>query len=136
MLTLFGIAADEARKSLCIKTLYSYINKDYIPGITQLDLPEREKQRKRVYNRVKIALNNTKGRSIEERPPEIAARTTFGHWEMYCIESGKRGSKAALLVLSERLTRYELIFKIKKGNSRRGEESDGCIGEKNGVKTV
>jgi IS30 family transposase len=96
---------------ICAKTLYNYIRKDYIPGLTQADLPESGKPRKRGYNRVRLAENNKKGRSIEERPKEVDERETFGHWEMDCVE-GKAGTKSALLVLSERLTRHELIFKL------------------------
>jgi len=96
---------------ICFKTLYNYIDKDYIPGITNADLPEKGQGRKRGYRQVKLALNNLKGRSIEERPPEIGQRTTFGHWEIDSVE-GKAGTKEALLVLSERMTRQELIFKM------------------------
>jgi len=97
--------------SICVKTLYNYIHSDFIPGLTICDLPEQGKERKRDYNRVRLALNNLKGRSIEERSPEIAQRKTFGHWEIDCIE-GKAGTKNVLLVMSERLTRQELIFKM------------------------
>ena len=52
-----------------------------------------------------------KGESIENRPQEINDRETFGHWEMDCVE-GKKKTKEALLVLSERLTRQEIIIKM------------------------
>jgi IS30 family transposase len=98
---------------ICTKTLYNYIHSGYIPGLTALDLPDRGKRRKRAYRRVRLAQNNQSGRSIEERPAEIALRTTFGHWEIDCVE-GKSGTREALLVLSERMTRHELIFKLKR----------------------
>lgn len=47
----------------------------------------------------------------ENRDPEIAERTTFGHWEGDCV-CGKKKTKEALFVLSERLTRQEIIMKI------------------------
>lgn len=50
-------------------------------------------------------------RSIEERPPAIAERQTFGHWEMDCVLSCRSG-KGGLLVLVERKTRYCLIRRL------------------------
>ena len=50
----------------------------------------------------------SKGDIIEKRPAEIAERTTFGHWEMDCVE-GKKGTKKTMLVLTKRYTRYEII---------------------------
>ena len=52
-----------------------------------------------------------KGDTIEERPQEVADRETFGNWEMDSI-IGCKGSKAALVVLTERLTRYPVIFRV------------------------
>lgn len=51
------------------------------------------------------------GDTIEDRPPEVRARNTFGHWEMDSI-MGPVGSKAALLVLTERLTRWGLVIRV------------------------
>lgn len=48
-----------------------------------------------------------KGTSIEKRPNEIKERKTFGHWEMDCVCGS---TKATLLVLTERLTRKEIIM--------------------------
>ena len=49
--------------------------------------------------------------SIDSRPQQISDRSSFGHWEMDCVCSCK-GKLSALLVLTERKSRYELIFKI------------------------
>ena len=57
----------------------------------------------------KVALNNRLGRSIEDRPENIEGRTEIGHWEMDCVV-GK--GNACLLVLTERVSRKELIFKL------------------------
>jgi len=98
--------------NICERTLYNYIEKGYIPGITQKNLPEGDKERKREYNRVRTALNNTKGRSISERAESVGRREEFGHWEFDTV-SGKQGTKTALLVLSERKTRQERIRLLK-----------------------
>lgn len=50
--------------------------------------------------------------SISERPKEILARKDFGHWEMDTVYSGKGCSAACLLVLTERKTLHELIYKM------------------------
>lgn len=99
---------------ICTKTLYSYIDKGIFMYLTNKHLWVKRKGYKRKYKRVsKIALNNTKSRSIEERPEEVNNRETKGHWEMDCVVSG-RGSKAVLLVLTERLARTTKIFKMKR----------------------
>lgn len=52
------------------------------------------------------------GESIDKRPKEIDTREEFGNWEMDSV-LGKRGkSKNTLLVLTERKTRNEIIFKL------------------------
>ncbi len=68
---------------------------------------ERHKPKKDDNNRARLP----KGETIENRPKEVKDRETFGHWEMDSV-IGKRGSKAALVVLTERLTRYGLVFKV------------------------
>ncbi len=82
-------------------TLYRYIEMGLFPHI-------RLEKRKKEYKKVKIK-RAPKGTSIERRPKEIKQRNSFGHWEMDCV-CGK--TKPVLLVLSERLTRKEIIFKM------------------------
>lgn len=112
---IIGKIAEQGLKfteSICTKTLYNYIDKGIFAKISNSDLPVKRKK-KRGYAKVRrVALNNTKGRSIEERPEEIESREKVGHWEMDCVTSGK-GGKSCLLVLTERCSRRELIFKIK-----------------------
>ena len=77
----------KAGNTLCTQTIYNYISN------------------------ARIAYNNTRGRSIEERPFELTERI-YGNWEMDTVV-GKQGSKAALLVLTERVSRFEIIIKLK-----------------------
>ena len=101
---------------ICTKTLYSYIDKGMFLNITNKDLPVKKYGKKRTYKAIRrVALNNRSGRSIEERPEDVALRLDQGHWEMDCVV-GK--GKACLLVMTERKSRKELIFKLK---SRRQE---------------
>ena len=97
--------------SICTKTVYSYIDKDIFLNISNKDLPVKKNAKKRKLNKVrKVALNNRKGRSIDERPKGIETRADIGHWEMDCVV-GK--GKSSLLVMTERKSRNELIFKMK-----------------------
>lgn len=87
-------------------TLYRYIKMGLFKNI-------KLEPRKQTYKKVKIK-RAPKGTSIEKRPLEIKNRTSFGHWEMDCV-CGK--TKTSLLVLSERLTRKEIIFKMENQKS-------------------
>jgi len=95
---------------ICISTLYSYIDKGIFYRLTNNDLPMRGK-RKRTYRRVRTAARPPKGESIEKRPLEVNDRSAFGNWEIDTVHSaGQR--KESLLVLTERMTRNEIIRRI------------------------
>lgn len=47
--------------------------------------------------------------SIELRPEEINNRTTFGNWELDTVISSSKGQHKALMTLTERKTRFEII---------------------------
>ena len=102
----------EFETSICTKTLYNYIDKGIFAKITNKDLPVKGNKKKAKYRRVKIAYNNLRGTSIEERPIAVEARKEYGHWEMDCVVGKRGGSGATLLVLTERSTREELIRKM------------------------
>lgn len=97
---------------VCTRTLYSYIWNGLLYGLGSEALPRKGKQRTghRVQHR-RVALNNTTGRSIEERTEAINERREEGHWEMDTVIGGP-GTKACLLVLTERKNNLELIFKL------------------------
>ena len=102
----------EFKTDICTKTLYNYIDKGIILNVSNEDLPMKPKRKKRNDKRT-VSLNNTKGTSIEERPEEIKERNEYGHWEMDTVVGGhKKHGKECLLVLSERMTREEIIRKI------------------------
>ena len=98
------------RTTVCAKTIYNMIDKKMFKGLSNDDLPVKRDKRKRKYKKVSsIALHNTRGRSIEERPKETEKREESGHWEMDCV-MGK--GKVCLLVMTERKYRTERIFKM------------------------
>lgn len=102
----------EFNTTVCVATLYSYIDKGVFLKLTNKDLPVK-KNKKRGYKKVRKQQSRAAaGDSIEKRPEEIDQREEFGHWEMDSV-IGKRGvSKNVLLVLTERKTRDEIIFKL------------------------
>lgn len=103
---------------ISISTLYRYIKSGLFLNISVKDLPvvgKRDKTRK-LYRCVQKRASA--GKSIEKRSDAIESRNTFGHWEMDTVR-GKQGiTKSCLLVLTERLTRAELIFKLDNGKAK------------------
>lgn len=100
--------------TICEATLYSYIKKGVFLTLEMTHLPCKGKQ-KRSYKRIKKtkpAKRKSAGKSIEKRSPEVAERKNVGHWEMDCVD-GKKRTKEALLVLSERKARKEIMVKMK-----------------------
>lgn len=94
-------------------------------GIRQGILEVKVEDRKRMKSNSRRIKENTrkpvpeskKERSIELRPDYINNREEFGHFEMDLV-LGKRGlNKNCLLTLTERLTRYEIIIKLKNKTS-------------------
>lgn len=96
--------------TLCTKTVYNMIDRGDFLTLSNKDLPVKKDRRKRKYQSVrKVALNNLKGRSIEERPEAVENREEMGHWEMDLVVGN---GKACLLVMTERASRKEMICKI------------------------
>jgi IS30 family transposase len=94
---------------ISVKTLYNNIDSGEI-NVKRQDLLRKEgwKQDK---SKPRKASNNLKGESIDNRPPEANDRSEYGHWEMDLIVSCK-GGKGALLTLTERMTRQEIIIRL------------------------
>lgn len=89
-------------------TIYRYIAAGIFMNIRLRDLPMYK--RKRQYRKA-VAKRPPKGTSIERRPADVLLRNEFGYWEMDCVV-GKQDTRNVLLVLTERLTRYEIIMKM------------------------
>ncbi len=99
--------------NFCEKTLYNYIDAPN-SSISREQLPYGRRYRKRKTDNLQIRRKhkNLKGESIEKRPETINAREEVGHHEMDLVV-GARGGKKALLVITERVTRYQHIILIK-----------------------
>lgn len=103
------VAASEFHEiNFCLRTLYSYIHKNVFYNLSGTHL---KKIKKKEQDEKRTAHNNRTSRLIDERPIEANKREEFGHWEMDTVVSG-RGDNSCLLVLSERLTRIELVRRM------------------------
>lgn len=110
-----AVALELARRKgfttqICVTTLYSYISKRIFLHLTNRNLWEKSKQKKRDYETVQRVAHPLLP-SITERPDYINSREEPGHCEMDLVVSCTKG-KGALLTLTERAGRFEIIRKI------------------------
>lgn len=110
--------------SVCVTTLYSYIEKRIFLKLSNKHLWVKSKKKERA-GAPERRVAHPKLPSIADRPECINERSERGHWEMDLIV-GKKGSLPVLLTLTERMTRQELIFKLpnKKAATVRGVFDD------------
>ena len=98
-----------ADQMVCTKILYNYVDAGLL-GISNIDLPLKLR---RTTKPARLRKNKKRlGRSISERPECINDRSEFGHWEIDTVIGRKTKDDDALLTLTERLTRKEIIRKI------------------------
>lgn len=98
------------RTSVCVGTLYSYIDKGVFLKLGNKDLLEKSK-RKRKAEDTTPRTPHPKLPSITERPEKINRRAETGHQEMDLIV-GRNGSKSVLLVFVDRSSREPMLFKL------------------------
>ncbi len=98
--------------SVCPRTIYHYYDRGFFRHTSWKDLPCKKRKKKNDETTSSVSLNNRLGRSIETRDKGIMQRKEFGHWEMDTVVGGQKNGKSCLLVLSERMTRREIIRKI------------------------
>ena len=95
----------------CERTLYYAIDAGLI-GVSREQLPYKPRKKPRKKTGKRMAYNNARGRSINERPPEAEDRSEYGHWEMDTVVGGTGTSPTCLLVMTERKFRRQIIRKI------------------------
>ena len=97
------------------QTLYRYIEEGLIPDISYKSLPvghPKKRKHKVEADEKPIRTKNAAHRSIEQRPKGVKFRDTFGHWEIDSIIGSSEGKKESCLVITERLTREEIVLKV------------------------
>lgn len=108
MIRLEGMSFDT---TVCTKTLYNYIDSGLFLHLDNQHLlykSRKKPQKAEKPRRIKRPLCS----SIDDRPKEVSDRDSFGHWEMDTVVGKAKGGGPVLLVLTERLTRYEIILKM------------------------
>ena len=98
--------------TVCVKTLYNYIDRRVFLRLSNEHLPRR-KDSKRSYCKVHVRTKKPLCEGIEARPADIQRRIEIGHWEMDTVIGKAKGKGQALLVLTERSTRQEIIMKLR-----------------------
>jgi len=95
----------------CERTVYYAIDAGLL-GVSRQQLPYKPPDRRRKRCGQRMAYTNARGRCISERPRGADDRSEYGHWEMDTVVGGKGTSPACLLVMTERMSRREIIRKI------------------------
>ena len=118
---------------ICTKTLYNYIDAGIFSGISNANLWEKRKGKKRGYKKVgRVSRNNKMSRKITERPKEAEERVEYGHWEGDCVK-GARGTKTALFTLTERKTLEEIIIKLEQATQQEVKRAIDDLERKYGI---
>lgn len=103
--------------TLCRQTVRKYIDKGDLYPLSKKDLRFKGKvKRSKSGQDVIPAARAAKGDNIRRRPKAVNRREEAGHWEMDCVESCE-GSRYATLSLTERKTRFQLMFRIPRKTS-------------------
>lgn len=101
---------------ICTKTLYSYIERGIFRGISDEDLWEKGQRGKRRYKRIRRGMKRYwMPKRIDERGEEIEKRVEYGHWEGDSLKGPMNKGRESLFTLTERMTREEIIIKIRNG---------------------
>lgn len=100
---------------ICLTTFYNYIKKGIFLNLTMAECPNKRKRKKQ--KKQKVQKRFSKGKSIDERPKEIDNREEYGHWEMDSVVGPQGEGRKALLVLTERKYRDEIIMLVKNHTS-------------------
>ena len=96
---------------LATKSIYNWLNQGKI-DLTLNDLPEYGvRQRRNVDQRSKY--NQSLGQSIEKRPSVINQRNRIGDFEMDTVVGPRGHSKAVLLTLLDRKSRFLWAYQLK-----------------------
>lgn len=99
-------------------TVYRYIDAGLL-SVTNMDLPEKLRRREKRPGRSHARKNKRiAGTSIDKRPKQINNRWFVGDWEGDLVKGKRSADQPALLTLTERVTRYELIYKIPNYHAR------------------
>lgn len=93
-------------------TVYRDIDKGLL-AVRNGDLPMKLRRRVKRDNSKHVRTNKRiYGQSIEERPAEVENRQVVGHWEGDLVKGTRVEDEPALMTMTERVTRFEIIIKL------------------------
>lgn len=101
------IANTVTKGKVSCKTIYNWIYRQRLSGITTQNLRRKGKRRTS-----QAALFFARGTPIRKRPKEVYSRETFGHWELDTVVSCRGKSKGCVATFIERKTRLYTAIKI------------------------
>jgi IS30 family transposase len=110
----------------CERTVYYAIDAGCL-GVSRLQLPYKPAQRNRQKAGPRMSYTNPKGRPITERPKAAEDRSEYGHWEMDTVVGGTGTSPACLLVMTERMSRQQIVRKIPARTQKAVVRVLGCL---------
>jgi transposase, IS30 family len=105
----------EGLLEITARTIRNYIYEGNVFDLTEKDMIYN-KEHKSKNKEKRIAKHTPPEKSIEYRPEAANNRSEYGHWEGDLI-IGKRKKGWVLLTLTERMTREEIIIKIRGKNN-------------------
>jgi len=97
--------------SISNQSIYNAIRNNII-DVTINDMRRMKENNKTEYKQKPVVSESKKGHSIDNRPDYINDRQLFGHFELDTVVGKREGINECLLTLTERKTRFEIIFKI------------------------
>lgn len=93
-------------------TVYRYIDNGQLI-LSNADLPMKLRRRiKRPGKRHQRMNKHVLGQSIEARPQVANNRSEIGHWEGDLVKGKRIASEPAIMTLTDRASRYEIIVKV------------------------
>lgn len=104
--------------SITVQTIYNAIRYNII-NVKIKDMRRMKYDSKYEYKELKEVKESKRDYSIEKRDKEIDKRLVFGHFELDTVIGKKNGINECLMTITERKTRYEMIFKL---NSKSANE--------------
>lgn len=97
---------------ITVQTIYNAIRF----GIIKIKIENMRRMKydpKYEYHEEKEVPENKRNYSIEKRPDEVDKRLIFGHFELDTVIGTNIGIHECIMTITERKTRFEMIFKLK-----------------------
>ena len=98
--------------SITMQTIYNAIRNGII-NVKVEDMRRMKEKPVYEYKQETTISESKRDFSIEKRPLEVDSRLVFGHFELDTVIGTSKGIHECIMTLTERKTRFEMIFKLK-----------------------